>query len=140
MPSTAKVVSRAKDADGRIKGTYNPNPILDTRISDVSNTSIRLSFRIRRRVGATVGEGACGVKEWVKDLNITSFFSMYNINSARFKSPQYGLSIAERITGIRPVSMLLCRLVKKHGPEGQSVGNFPKNLSKVETMFGDSLG
>ena len=33
--SSAKVVSRSKDKHGKVKGTYNKNPILDTRVYDV---------------------------------------------------------------------------------------------------------
>ena len=33
--SSAKVVSGVKDKGGRVKGTYNKNPILDTRMYDV---------------------------------------------------------------------------------------------------------
>ena len=29
------MVSRVKDKDGNLKGTYNKNPILDTRVCDV---------------------------------------------------------------------------------------------------------
>ena len=33
--SSATVVSRVKDKDGKLKGTYNKNPILDTKVYDV---------------------------------------------------------------------------------------------------------
>ena len=33
--STARVVSRSKDKHGKVKGAYNKNPILDTRVYDV---------------------------------------------------------------------------------------------------------
>ena len=33
--SSEKVVSRVKNKDGKVKGTYNKNPILDTRVYDV---------------------------------------------------------------------------------------------------------
>ena len=33
--SSTKVVSRVKDKDGKVKGIYNKNPILDTRVYDV---------------------------------------------------------------------------------------------------------
>ena len=33
--SSAKMISPVKDKDGKVKGTYNKNPILDTRVYDV---------------------------------------------------------------------------------------------------------
>ena len=33
--SSAKVISRVKDKNGKVKGSYNKNPILDTRVYDV---------------------------------------------------------------------------------------------------------
>ena len=33
--SSAKVVSWVKDKNGKLKGTYNKNPILNTRVYDV---------------------------------------------------------------------------------------------------------
>ena len=33
--SSEKVVSRVKDKNGKVKGNYNKDPILDTRVYDV---------------------------------------------------------------------------------------------------------
>ena len=33
--SSSKVVSRVKDKDGKVKGTYNKNPIIDTRVHNL---------------------------------------------------------------------------------------------------------